>query len=312
MAPDSKDQANRNTAKGLIAMQLTLTDRFWRAMARYVDRTALRLIPSQPILRKLFSMTAPLGAALPKGASVTKQADGSLHILPAGVAPDAPVLLYLHGGGFTIGSPQTHAALVAHLAAACGLRAVVPKYRLAPEHPFPAAKQDAIAAFDALVQAGTPPVAICGDSAGGCLALQVACHARDRNAPTPKALGLLAPIADLSGEVEARFAEAEDEILIPPSWPERIKDVYLPGMDRDSAAISPLSGDLSNLPPTLIQAATGEALAQDAKRLLDAMDDATLDLWPGLPHVWQLHAGRTPAADAAIAKMGAFLAAKVA
>jgi acetyl esterase/lipase len=291
--------------------ELSTTDRIWRGVARYVDRPTLRLVRSQRILRVLFSISAPLGCAMPADARVREDGDGSLRITPAGVASDAPVLMYLHGGGFTIGSPRTHGALAAHLAAAAGLRAVLPRYRLAPEHPFPAAKEDAIAAFDALVSAGTAPAAICGDSAGGCLALQVAIHARDSGAPMPRALGLLAPIADLSGEVEARFAEAEDEILIPPSWPERIKDAYLPGFARDTAEVSPLFADLSGLPPTLIQAASGEALAQDARRLETAMDDVTLDLWPGLPHVWQLHAGRTPTANAALAEMGAFIASKL-
>ncbi len=290
---------------------LTTTDRFWRGMARYLDRNVLRLIPSQPVVRKLFAITAPLGSALPRASTMIRKPDGSLHIRPAGIARDAPVLYYLHGGGFTIGSPRTHAALAGHLAAAAGMRAVLPKYRLAPEHPFPAAKTDAIAGFDALVADGTPPAAICGDSAGGCLALQVACHARDTGAPMPAALGLMAPVADLSGDIASRFEAAEDEILIPPEWPERIKDVYLPGMARDTPEVSPLFADLTGLPPTLIQAGAGEALAGDAKRLVAAMDDATLDLWPGLPHIWHLHAGRAPAADNAIAQMGAFLASKL-
>ncbi len=287
---------------------LTRADRFFRWQARQVERRPLQIVASQRLLRGLFSMTARLGGRLPPGLVPIADRNGALWFRPRGVDRDAPVILYLHGGGFTIGSPRTHAALIGHLAAAAGLRAVAPRYRLAPEHPFPAAPDDARAAFDRLVAAGTPPVAICGDSAGGCLALMVAQHARDSGAPMPAALGLLAPIGDLSGDIQARFAAADDEILIPPHWPRRIRAAYLPGMDPADPAVSPLLGDLRGLPPALIQAGAGEALAADARRLEQAMETVTLDLWPGMQHVWHLHAGRSAAADRALARMGRFLA----
>jgi acetyl esterase/lipase len=286
---------------------LTATDRFWLWMARRVDRTALAVIGAQPVLRAVFEVSARLGGALPRGMIPIRDQHDGLWFRPDGVARDAPLILYLHGGGFTIGSPGTHRALVGHLAQAAGLRAVAPRYRLAPEHPFPAARDDAIAAYRRLVEAGTPPVALCGDSAGGCLALQVSAHARDAGWPMPKALGLIAPIADLSGDIETRFAKAQDEILIPPVWPRRIRRAYLAGLDPALPSISPLSGDLTGLPPALIQVGSGEALADDAHRLQAAMDDVTLDLWPGMAHVWQIHAGRAPAADRAVTQMGAFL-----
>jgi monoterpene epsilon-lactone hydrolase len=289
---------------------LSAPDRFWRGMARHLDRRVLRLIASQPVVRALFAISAPLGSALPRGALKLQRRDGSLEIRPAGVAEDAPLIYYLHGGGFTIGSPRTHAALAGHLAQAAGMRVWLQRYRLAPEHPFPAAKEDAIAGFDNLVATGAAPVALCGDSAGGCLALQVACHARDTGAPLPKALGLIAPIANLAGEIADRFRAAEDEMLIPPEWPERIERCYLPDMARDTPDVSPIHGDLSDLPPTLIQASAQEALAADADKLLALMDDVTVDLWQGLPHVWHLHAGRAPLANQALAEMGAFLAAR--
>ena len=169
----------------------------------------------------------------------------------------------------------------------------------------------AIAAYERLVTAGTPPVALCGDSAGGCLSLLVAQHARDTGLPLPAALGLIAPIADMSGEIEARFEAAEDEILIHPAWPRRIRAAYLPGIDPADPAVSPLMGDLSGLPPALIQFGTGEALSGDARRLSEAMDDVTLDGWPGMAHVWHLHAGRAPAADRALEQMGRWLADRI-
>ena len=286
---------------------LTLADRFFRWQARHVERRTLHLVASQPVLRRLFALTAPLGGAVPRDMALRRASDGALWITPPEVGPDAPLLMYLHGGGFTIGSPRTHAALVAHLARHAGMRAVSVPYRLAPEHPFPAARDDAVKAYETLVAQGTPPAAICGDSAGGCLTLQVAQHARDSGSPAPRALGLIAPVADLSGDIGARFAGAGDEILIPPAWPRRIRAAYLPGIDPADPAVSPLLGDLSGLPPTLIQASAGEALVQDARRLAEAMDDVTLDLWPGLAHVWQMHAGRSRVADRALQRLGAFL-----
>ena len=290
---------------------LTTADRFWRGVARWIDRPVLAAVASQPLLRVLFAFSARMGSALPTGTTPIRDRHGALWITPRGVARDAPVLMYLHGGGFTIGSPRTHAALAGHLAAHAGMRAYLPAYRLAPEHPAPAAREDAIAAYTRLTEAGTPPAAIAGDSAGGNLALLVAQHARDAGLPQPKALALIAPAADLTGDIAARFAAAPDEILIPPAWPRRIRAAYLPGVDATDPTVSPLSGDLTGLPPTLIHAGAEEALAHEARRLAEAMDMAELTLWPGLPHVWHLHAGRAPAADRALAELGAFLKARI-
>ena len=289
---------------------LTRADRFFRWQARHVERRVLHLVGAQRLLRAVFALTAPLGGRLPRAMTPIRDRHEALWFRPEQADPDGLVILYLHGGGFTIGSPRTHGALVGHLAAAAGMRTVAARYRLAPEHPFPAARDDAIAAYARLVENDTPPVAICGDSAGGCLALLVTQHARDAGWPMPRALGLIAPIADLSGDIEDRFAGAADEILIPPAWPRRIRKAYLRGRDPADPLVSPLHGDLSGLPPTLIQAGSGEALARDARRLAAAMPDCRLALWPGMQHVWHLHAGYSAAADRALGQMGRFLRAR--
>lgn len=286
---------------------LTATDRFWRTMARDIDRRMLRSVASQRVLRALFEVSARTGSALPRGATMTRDREDGLWVRPAGVPRDAPVLFYIHGGGFTIGSPRTHAALAGHLAAAMGARAYLPRYGLAPERPFPAASDDILARYRALVAAGPPPVAVCGDSAGGCLALLLAQAVRDTGLPAPAALGLIGPVGDLSGDIDARHRAAPGELLIPPEWAHRIRAAYLPGTDPADPAVSPLMGDMTGLPPALIQAGAEEVLADDARRIAAAMDDATLDLWPGLPHVWHIHAGRAPAADRALAALGAWL-----
>lgn len=288
--------------------ELSRADRVFVAFARHVERRVLRHVASQRLLRRIFGVTAQLGARRPSGTVAAQDAQGVLWLRPPGVSGEAPLLMYIHGGGFTIGAPETHAALAAHLGQAAGMRVVLPRYRLAPEHPYPAARDDVFEAWDRLEESGQRPTALAGDSAGGCLALQLVQRLRDAGRAQPRAMGLIGPIGDLSGEVEARFSAAIDEVLIPPEWPRRILTAFLPGVDRDDPAVSPLLGDLSGLPPALIHAAEGEALAQDAMRLEDALGDCLLELWPGLQHVWHLHAGRAPAADRALRSMGAFLA----
>lgn len=286
---------------------LSPADRLWRALAIGVDRPVLAMVGSQRVLRALFALSARLGARMPRDVAMTQDGTGATWLSPKGVDPKGPVLMYIHGGGFTLGSPRTHAALAAHLARAAGMIAVLPRYRLAPEHPYPAARMDVIAAHERLVAAGRAPEALAGDSAGGNLVLLLAQHLRDSGQSLPRAMALIAPVADLSGDIGARFAQAPGELLIPPQWARRIRAAYLAGRDGADPAISPLMGDLSALPPTLIQAGAEEVLAQDAHRLAARMAGARLDLWPGLPHVWHLHAGRAPSADRALAEMGAFL-----
>ncbi len=285
----------------------TLVDRYWCLHAAWVERPTLALVASQPLLRRAFRLSSRLTTGAPRGTVRRLDADGSLWLTPPGVAEDAPLLFYIHGGGFTIGAPETHAGMVAHLARAAGMRAVLPRYRLAPEHPFPAAPRDVVAAWDRLAAEGHFPAAIGGDSAGGCLALLLAMQLRDRGLPGPGALVLIAPIGDLADDIAGRFRGSPGELLIPAAWAGRVRRAYLPGVDATRAEVSPLRGDLTGLPPAILQASETEVLASDARRIAEAMDAATLDLWPGLQHVWHLHAGRAPAADAAIARLAAFL-----
>lgn len=285
---------------------LTATDRAFAIYAKLVERSLLWAVPSQPLARRIFDLTAPLTCRMPRGTRTEKLPDGSFLITPEGTE-DKGIFFYIHGGGFTIGSPKTHHAMVAHIAKFADLRAYVPRYPLAPENPFPAAANAVFESYQSLVQSGRAPIAIGGDSAGGNLALLTLQRARDEGVALPNAMVLIAPIADLGDNLEARFASAPTERLIPAAWAKRIERAYLPGIDGANRAISPLRGDLSDLPPTLFQAAVGEVLAQDATALADRMDVAALDLWPGLPHVWHLKAGVAPAATQACAELGTFL-----
>ncbi len=285
---------------------LTKIDRAFTLYARVLEKPVLWAVSSQKAMRFVFSATAPMWHRMPRGCSTHVDGDGNLHITPEGTE-NSGLLLYIHGGGFTIGSPKTHRALAAHIAQSAGLHALCQRYPLAPEHPYPAAADAVFEAYRAMAEAGETPVAIGGDSAGGNLALLTMQRARDAGLPLPKAMVLLAPIADLSDDLEARFASAENECLIPAAWARQIEIAYLRDTDPTNPSVSPLLGDLTGLPPTLIHAADGEALSHDAKALAARMDNVTLDLWPGLPHVWHLKAGVAPAATQSCAELGAFI-----
>lgn len=289
---------------------LTGIDRAFAFYASTTERGLLWAVASQPLARRIFDLVAPLSCRLPHGTSIEKLDDGSEILTPQG-SEGKGFFFYIHGGGFTIGSPRTHRAMVAHIAQAAGLRAYVPRYPLAPEAPCPAAANATFAAYKRLVEQGQTPLAIGGDSAGGCLALLTLQRTRDAGLPLPKAAVLIAPIADLSDSLEARFASAPEERLISAAWAKRIERAYLPGVDASAPSVSPLKGDFTDLPPILLQAAVGEVLAQDAQAVADRMEVATLDLWPGLQHVWHLKAGIAPAATQACVELGAFIKAHV-
>lgn len=289
---------------------LTTVDRAFTIYARLVQKQTLGWVASQKILRAIFAATAPLSARMPKGWRAVPQAGGHLMLAPQ-TGKTNGTLLYIHGGGFTIGAPSTAKPMAAHIAQAAGLRAVCLRYPLAPEHPYPAAPDAVFEAYRAQVASGDVPAAIGGDSAGGNLALLTLQRARDAGLPLPRAVVLIAPLVDVSADLEARFGQAEGEVLIPPAWAKRLKPMYMAGADPSAPGVNPAAADLRGLPPTLVHAAQGEALVQDANFLVERMDEATLDLWPGLPHVWHINAGVAPAATQACAELGAFIKAQL-
>jgi acetyl esterase/lipase len=214
-------------------------------------------------------------------------------------AADGATILYLHGGAYCVGSAATHRAVTVHLAQATRCPVFAADYRLAPEHPHPAAVEDAVSACRALMERG--PVVIAGDSAGGGLALATALALR---AQPPAALVLFSPWIDLTS---TRPSAPRGEAVLSARWLAACARHYLGG----SAAVSVLDADLSGLPPTLIQAGTDELLCDDARRLHDAIERAgasvRCEIVPGRWHSFQLHAGWLPSADAAIARAADFI-----
>jgi acetyl esterase/lipase len=218
-------------------------------------------------------------------------------------------ILYLHGGGYCVGSPRTHRALTSRLARATGLPVFAADYRLAPEYPFPCALDDAVAACRSLLQAG--PVIIAGDSAGGGLALATALYLHRHQIGSAAALLLLSPWADLTLSAITDKA-ARKEVMLSAAWLADCARHYLAGESAANPLASPIFADLRDLPPTFIQAGADELLRGDAVRVGDALVaagvNAQCEIVPGQWHTFQLHAGILPAADAAIARAARFIA----
>ncbi|MGW7253589.1 alpha/beta hydrolase [Streptomyces sp. NPDC054834] len=237
----------------------------------------------------------------------------ALELEPAEAAPRGR-LLYLHGGGYVVGSPDTHAGLVGELARRAGVRATSPAYRLAPEHPFPAAVEDGLAAYRALLDSGTDPqeLALAGDSAGGGLAIATLLAAREAGLPQPAAVAVLSPWADLTLSGESVRSKEEIDPIFTTDQVRAYADRYLGDRDRAQPLASPVFADLTGLPPLLIQVGSREVLLDDAVRLAGRAGaddvDVTLEVWPEVPHVFQHHYGRLDDADAALDRTARFLA----
>jgi acetyl esterase/lipase len=228
--------------------------------------------------------------------------------IPASTTAPATIL-YLHGGGYCVGSPRTHRALTSRLARATALPVFAADYRLAPEHPFPAALDDAVAACRSLMQRG--PVVIAGDSAGACLALATALYLRQRDIGSAAALVLFSPWTDLT--LSAITDEtARKEVMLSAAWLGDCARRYLAGEGAATPLASPVFADLRGLPPTFIQSGADELLCGDALRIRDALVAAgvtvSCEIVPGRWHTFQLCAGILPAANAAIDRSARFIA----
>jgi len=222
-------------------------------------------------------------------------------------------ILYFHGGGYVIGSLTTIRALAANLAAATGRRVLTVDYRLAPEYPFPAAVDDAVAAWAGLLDQGVDPadVAFAGDSAGGGLVVAAMVAARDRGLPLPAAGVCLSPWADLTLSSASLDDNASGDPEVNRDKLSRMAEAYLAGADPQTPLASPAFADLTGLPPLLIQAGTAEALAGDARLLAAAAQkaglDVTLELYHDMIHVWHAFAPGLPEATATLDRIAAWL-----
>jgi len=228
------------------------------------------------------------------------------------------LILYLHGGGFHIGSVASHYGLIARLAAAARCRVLALDYRLAPEHRFPAPLEDSLAAYDWLLGQGYAPqnITFAGDSAGGGLVLSTLLALRDRGAPLPVAAAVMSPWTELEASGDSYIARAAEDPLGKRETVLALARSYMGRQTsvRDPLA-APLHGDLAGLPPLMIQSGERDILLDDSLRFADkaaaAGVEVTLDLWPGMIHVFQLFGADLPQAREGIAKLGAYLEGKL-
>jgi len=234
-----------------------------------------------------------------------------------GIEPRHTVL-YFHGGVYVLGDAFQSADLAAQIGRRAQARVISVDYRLAPEHPYPAAVDDALVAYQALLHDGTDPadIAFAGDSAGGGLAVATLVNARDHGLPLPAAAYVMSPYADLTLAGATMDTKRDlDPLLSPEALRARVPD-YTAGHDPALALISPVFADLSGLPPLIIQAGTHEVLLDDAIRLARQAATAdvavTLDITPGVPHVFQAYAPILDEGAAALDRAGQLLSAHLA
>lgn len=224
-------------------------------------------------------------------------------------------VLFLHGGAFIIGSPRSHRSITGRLARFTGADIFVPDYRLAPEHPFPAALDDALACYRALLDMGYAPerIAVAGDSAGGGLALSLCLRLRTERLPQPACLALISPWADLT---LTRLAPITNDALLRPAWLAQGADAYLHGRSAEDPLVSPLAADLTGLPPIMIESASEEILRDDSRRLAGTLDAFGVQVvhqeFPRMWHDFQFYAGIVAEATRAIEELGRFISGNMA
>lgn len=260
------------------------------------------------------------GIPPPEGATYQETALAGVPALICRHGGDASngVLLYIHGGGFIAGSAKGYRGLATSLAASAGLEAFSIDYRLAPEAAFPAAIDDCVAAYLALLDSGASAdrIVLAGDSAGGGLVVSTLVRLRDQGASLPAAAVLFSPWVDLAGEGQSFTTKAAEDPSLTPEGLRASARHYLGGADARDGLASPIHADLSGLPPMLIQVGSSEILLDDAVRLAGAAGAAgtpvKLEVWPDMIHVWQSFSFMLPEGAKAIGDAAAFITAQIA
>ncbi len=240
---------------------------------------------------------------------------GNVHgewIVAPGAADDR-VILYLHGGGYVMGSINTHRAMIARISRAAQARILAIDYRLAPEHPFPAAVDDATTAYRWLLAQGYKPgkITIAGDSAGGGLTFATLVALRDSKVPLPAAAAPISPWTDLAATGESLKTRAKADPMVGDSGLVPMAKHYAGSHDLKHPLVSPLYADLTGLPPLLIHVGDAEILLDDSTRIAERAQaagvDVTLEVWPEMVHVWHVFAKILPEGQQAIDRIGEFV-----
>ena len=264
---------------------------------RNIEKRRLAKTADVAEIRKRFALNARLFFHAPRGTQMAKvtlpDACELLEITPRQVTSDL-VIFYIHGGGFVFGSPETHAAMLAQLAARTGARVVMPRYRLAPEYPYPAAIEDVENAYLALVRSGVDPgnIVIGGDSAGGALTFSLLGQIMANRWPMPRGAFGFSPFVDFAHQGASHRENAKREAVLPVERAERMVQMYLAGADRNDPRISALNADYQGAPPVWICVGDTEILRDDARRIQQRLKDQGVAVTfleaHDLPHVWPI------------------------
>jgi acetyl esterase/lipase len=288
------------------SLQATVT----RLLCRHVLRPYLNRDTLEATRARFASLSAPPSMV---GATVEPTLAGGVAaewLTPPEHDPER-VLYYVHGGGWVACSPATHRRTVARIARRARVRALLPDYRLAPEHPFPAALDDCVAGYRHLLELGIAPsrIVIAGDSAGGALALGTLLRLRDGSLPLPAAAACIAPATDLTFSGESFTTRNGDEAILTQRFCKLAVAAYLGDSDPRHPYVSALHAELRGLPPLLIHVGTHELLLDDSVRLGQKAEQAgvnvTLKVWPGMWHVF--HSFEAPESRQACAEIGDFV-----
>jgi acetyl esterase/lipase len=216
------------------------------------------------------------------------------------------VLLYIHGGGFVAGSPDTHKHMVADLAGALGCESVMPRYRLAPEHPFPAGFEDCLAVYNGLLERGlrADQIVLGGDSAGGNLVLSLIGHLSAQGMDMPQSAFVLSPVVDMAAGFESQKENAKSEVLLIAERFEELGEMYLQNADGKDPTASPIYGDFEACPPLLFHCCDGEVLRDDTlemqSKLVALGHDVLVRSFPNAFHVFHIMRGHFPEARVAL------------
>lgn len=268
---------------------------------------------AQPSWQDMRAGYEATGGAMPVAAGVSVEETSLGGVAGLKLTPDTAeagrTLLYFHGGGYVIGSPISHRGMVSEIAKAMGATAYSMDYRMAPEAPFPAAVDDGLASYKALLDMGTDPakIIIAGDSAGGGLTLATAVSIRDAGLPLPAALAPISPWVNLANDGPAYRTKAETDPMVTKDGIDMMAATYLNGADAKTPLASPMGADLAGLPPMLIQVGSEEVLLSDstmlAARAGAAKVPVTLEIWPDMVHVFHFFYPMLTDARSAIAQM---------
>lgn len=295
---------------------MSLRLRLLNSYLRRIEKPWLRRVSDPLRMRRGFERSSRVFRD-PKGALYLPDRLNGVPVLWAQVgARRTGAILYLHGGAYLVGGPATHRAMCARLSQLTGLRCCLPQYRLAPEHPFPAALEDALAAWDGLLARGYPArhIVLGGDSAGGGLMLALLARLLQRG-QRPAAAFAMSPWTDMTLSGNSLRENAGRDPLLPVQRIEEARGFYLGQCDPADPGVSPLLARFPDAPPVLLQASRSEVLRDDTTRMAQVLRDqgapVELDLWRGTPHVWPIFQGWLPEADVALGRIAAFVRAKL-